>query len=299
MRKRPASLVLLIVFTLGLLFIGGQPLSQGVVLAASAGTCPNKVTITANTVNIRANNGQFNITEALKRGEAADILNQLGNWYTVKISDGCLGRIFKWYGKPAPQQPTPQEPAPQEPAPEQPAPQEPAPEEPAPEEPAPEQPVPEEPAPQEPTPQEPAPEEPAPEQPAPQEPAGLSTEQSRMLELVNAERAKAGLNPLKWDAELANVANIKAKDMVDNNYFSHTSPTYGSPFDMMKRFGIQYRTAGENLAGYSSVEGAHNGLMNSEGHRKNILNSSFTHIGIGVQKSPRYGYVFVQMFVGR
>ena len=90
MRKRTASLVLLIVFTLGLLFIGGQPLSQGVVLAASAGTCPNKVTITANTVNIRANNGQFNITEALKRGEAADILNQLGNWYTVKISDGCL-----------------------------------------------------------------------------------------------------------------------------------------------------------------------------------------------------------------
>lgn len=66
-----------------------------------------------------------------------------------------------------------------------------------------------------------------------------------MLELVNAERTKAGLNPLAWDAELANVANVKAKDMVDNNYFSHTSPTYGSPFDMMKSFGIRYRTAGK------------------------------------------------------
>lgn len=132
-----------------------------------------------------------------------------------------------------------------------------------------------------------------------QTPSGLTTEQARMLELVNQERTKAGLKPLAWDAELARVAGIKAQDMVQNNYFSHTSPTYGSPFEMMKKFGISYRTAGENLAGYNSVEGAHNGLMNSDGHRANILNSSFTHIGIGVQKSPRYGYVFVQMFVGR
>jgi len=130
-------------------------------------------------------------------------------------------------------------------------------------------------------------------------PSGLRAEQARMFELVNQERAKAGLQALKWDAELARVADIKAQDMVQNNYFSHTSPTYGSPFDMMKNFGIKYRTAGENLAGYNSVEGAHNGLMNSDGHRANILNSSFTHIGIGVQKSPRYGYVFVQMFIGK
>ncbi len=142
-----------------------------------------------------------------------------------------------------------------------------------------------------------------PEQPQtpkqPEAPSGLTAEQARMLELVNQERAKAGLNALKWDAEVARVANIKAQDMVQNNYFSHTSPTYGSPFDMMKSFGISYRTAGENLAGYNSVEGAHNGLMNSDGHRANILNPNFTHIGIGVQKSPRYGYVFVQMFIGR
>ena len=136
-------------------------------------------------------------------------------------------------------------------------------------------------------------------QPPVENPSGLSAEQSRMLELVNQERAKAGLHALKWDADLARVADLKAQDMVQNNYFSHTSPTYGSPFDMMRNFGIKYRTAGENLAGYNSVEGAHNGLMNSDGHRANILNSSFTHIGIGVQKSPRYGYVFVQMFIGK
>lgn len=280
MKKRTTSIVLLILFAVGLLFVAGQPLPQGVVLASSNGTCPSKVTVTANNLNVRVNNStQSKIVDVLKRGEIADVLGQLGNWYIIRTNDGCIGRIFKWYTKPAPQQPAPEEPTPQEPTPQEPAP--------------------EQPAPQEPAPQTPAPEKPAPQQPVPQEPSGLSSEQARMLELVNAERAKAGLNPLKWDGELANVANIKAKDMVDNNYFSHTSPTYGSPFDMMKRFGIQYRTAGENLAGYSSVEGAHNGLMNSEGHRKNILNPSFTHIGIGVQKSPRYGYVFVHMFVGR
>jgi len=155
------------------------------------------------------------------------------------------------------------------------------------------------------TPEQPqAPEQPqTPEQPKtseqPQTPSGLTAEQARMLELVNQERTKAGLKALEWDAEVARVANIKAQDMVQNNYFSHTSPTYGSPFDMMKSFGIKYRTAGENLAGYNSVEGAHNGLMNSDGHRANILNPNFTHIGIGVQKSPRYGYVFVQMFIGK
>jgi len=127
----------------------------------------------------------------------------------------------------------------------------------------------------------------------------MTNEQRKMLELVNNERAKAGMKPLTFDAELARVANFKAQDMVERNYFSHTSPTYGSPFDMMKNFGIKYSYAGENLAGYSTVEAAHNGLMNSEGHRKNILNTNYNYIGIGVAKSPKYGYIFVQMFVGR
>ena len=80
--------------------------------------------------------------------------------------------------------------------------------------------------------------------------------------------------------------------MHDNKYFSHTSPTYGSPFDMMKKFGIQYRSAAENIARTSSVESAHNGFMNSEGHRNNIMNPRFTHIGIGI-----YNGYYTQMFI--
>lgn len=176
---------------------------------------------------------------------------------------------------------------------------------PKPEQPEVEQPTPEQPAPEQPeveqTKPEPEPEPTKPVTPEPESPqteqVGLSYEQSRMLELVNEERVKAGAKPLVFDTELANVAYAKAKDMVDNNYFSHDSPTYGSPFTMMKNFGIRYSAAGENLAGYNNVDKAHVGLMNSEGHRNNILNSNFTHIGIGVHKSPKYGYVFVQMFI--
>jgi uncharacterized YkwD family protein len=123
----------------------------------------------------------------------------------------------------------------------------------------------------------------------------LSADEQKMINLVNQERQKAGVAPLKIDLELSRVARIKSQDMRDKGYFSHTSPTYGSPFDMMKSFGITYRTAGENIAKHSSVESAHTGLMNSEGHRKNILNPSFTHIGIGIVD----GRYYTQMFVGR
>ena len=101
----------------------------------------------------------------------------------------------------------------------------------------------------------------------------LSAEEQKMIQLVNQERQKAGVSPLTIDPELSRVARIKSQDMKDNGYFSHTSPTYGSPFDMMKSFGITYRAAGENIALNSSVEGAHTSLMNSEGHRENIMNS--------------------------
>ena len=87
--------------------------------------------------------------------------------------------------------------------------------------------------------------------------------------------------------------------MVDSNYFSHTSPTYGSPFDMMKNFGIKYKAAGENIAGNSSNSGAVNAWMNSEGHRANILSNNFNYTGIAVVKSPKYGKIFVQMFIGK
>lgn len=153
-----------------------------------------------------------------------------------------------------------------------------------------------------PTPPAPEPEKPAPKpQPEPEVPAvpGLSAAEQQMLNLVNQERTSRGLAALKADLELTRLARLKSQDMINLNYFAHQSPTYGSPFDMMRAAGISYRTAGENLAGASSVERAHNALMNSPGHRANILNSSFTHVGIGAVSGGPYGMMFTQMFVGR
>jgi|GEM_PF-329027 len=127
---------------------------------------------------------------------------------------------------------------------------------------------------------------------------GLTADEQRMLDLVNAERARNGLSPLKANLNLTKVTRLKAKDMIEKNYFSHTSPTYGSPFEMMKQFGVTYRTAGENLAGAPTVDSAHTNLMNSPGHRANILNASYKEVGIGILSGSRYGKIFVQMFIG-
>ncbi|UWG96962.1 CAP domain-containing protein [Dehalobacter sp. DCM] len=126
----------------------------------------------------------------------------------------------------------------------------------------------------------------------------LSSAQQRMLALVNGEREKLGLAPLKINAKLVELALLKANDMVSNNYFSHTSPTYGTPFDMLKKYGVTYRSAGENLAGNSSVDSAHTAFMHSEGHRANILNTTYDEIGIGIVSSPKYGYIYVEIFIG-
>jgi len=127
----------------------------------------------------------------------------------------------------------------------------------------------------------------------------LTAMEQEMLNLINQARAEANIAPLTIDMELTKVARIKSQDMIDNNYFSHNSPTYGSPFDMMKSFGINYVHAGENIAGNSSVQGAHDSLMNSPGHRKNILSTNYTHVGIGIQKGGPYGYMFTQMFISK
>lgn len=124
-----------------------------------------------------------------------------------------------------------------------------------------------------------------------------SQQESQLLNLVNQERTKNGLTQLKLDNNLTRVARIKAQDMIDNNYFSHNSPTYGSPFDMMDEFNISYQYAGENIAQNTGVKKAHTALMNSSGHRKNILNPNFTHLGIGIKKAER-GYIYVEMFIG-
>jgi len=129
--------------------------------------------------------------------------------------------------------------------------------------------------------------------------AALTNSEQQMLNLVNQERQKNNLPKLKADLEVTKVARVKSQDMVDNNYFSHYSPNYGSPFEMMKSFGIDYLHAGENLAGNSTVQKAHTALMNSSGHRKNILSPDFTHIGIGIKPSDKYGYMFTQMFISK
>ncbi|WP_027717151.1 CAP domain-containing protein [Desulfovirgula thermocuniculi] len=144
-----------------------------------------------------------------------------------------------------------------------------------------------------------APPQQAPPQPAPGTPAAvLTADEQRMVELVNAERARYGLPALKVNPQLVQLARLKAKDMVENNYFSHTSPTYGSPFEMMRKSNVTYLYAGENLAGASTVEAAHQALMNSPGHRANILNPNFKEIGIAVVPGSVYGKIFVQLFKG-
>ena len=127
----------------------------------------------------------------------------------------------------------------------------------------------------------------------------MTTDEKEVFDLINNQRTQNGLSALKLNTETLRVARIKAQDMVDNNYFSHNSPTYGSPFQMLNSFKISYKTAGENIAGNSSNSSAVTAWMNSSGHRANILNSSFNYTGIGVVKSSKYGKVYVQMFLGK
>lgn len=116
-----------------------------------------------------------------------------------------------------------------------------------------------------------------------------------VIRLVNEIRVKNGLSELKENWELSRVARYKSQDMKDNNYFSHTSPVYGSPFEMIKNFGISYKSAGENIAkGYATPQAVVNAWMNSSGHRANILNASYTQIGVGYVASGNY---WTQMFI--
>jgi uncharacterized YkwD family protein/spore coat assembly protein SafA len=119
----------------------------------------------------------------------------------------------------------------------------------------------------------------------------------QVQKLVNQERSKQGLKPLEMDWELQRTARTKACDMATSRYFSHTSPNYGSPFTMMKQFGISYKTAGENIAqGQTSPESVMQSWMNSTGHRENILKPDFTHIGVGYCQQGNH---WVQMFIGK
>ena len=122
---------------------------------------------------------------------------------------------------------------------------------------------------------------------------------SYILEKINEQRIANGLPALTLDSLLTATAQTKAKDMVENNYFSHTSPTYGLPFEMMQNAGVTYISAGENIAGNSSIDDAITSFLSSEEHSKNILSNSYNYIGIGIEKSNTYGYVIVLMFIGK
>lgn len=122
--------------------------------------------------------------------------------------------------------------------------------------------------------------------------------ETQVVKLVNQQRAKAGLPMLKQNWQLSRVARYKSQDMINKNYFSHQSPTYGSPFNMMESFGLKFSAAGENIAmGQRSAAEVMNAWMNSPGHRANILNPSYTEIGVGLAKDKNGSCYWTQMFI--
>ena len=130
----------------------------------------------------------------------------------------------------------------------------------------------------------------------PEEDAAVTQYEQEVIRLVNEIRAQNGLSALTYNWELSRVARYKSQDMVDNRYFSHTSPTYGTPFQMIRSFGLSYRSAGENIAyGQRTPQAVVNSWMNSSGHRANILSSSYTQIGVGYVAN---GHYWTQMFIG-
>jgi len=122
--------------------------------------------------------------------------------------------------------------------------------------------------------------------------------EQEVIRLVNVERANRGLKPLAHNWELSRVARFKSMDMRDRAYFSHQSPTYGSPFDMIRNFGLSYTAAGENIAaGQQTAAAVVQAWMNSQGHRENILNASYTQIGVGYAGGGSMGHYWTQMFI--
>mgnify|MGYP001432767868 CR=1 FL=1 len=256
-----------------------------------------------------------------------------GNWQSIqwdKLSDYLNRYLKKWNNinwqlpvenketnqqenkieqpkqeQPKVEQPKPEQPKQEQPKVEQPKPEQPKQEQPKVEQPKQEQPKQEQPKVEQPKQEAPRAEQPRQEQPKQEQPkqnqngqqSQLNQFEQQVIELTNQERAKHGLAPLQADLELSRVAREKSRDLAVNNYFDHNSPTYGSPFDMMRAYGISYRTAGENIAkGQRSPQEVVNAWMNSPGHRANILNGNFTHIGVGYVEQGNH---WTQMFIGK
>jgi uncharacterized YkwD family protein/spore coat assembly protein SafA len=126
----------------------------------------------------------------------------------------------------------------------------------------------------------------------------LKSIETEVVKLINAERTKRGLSALTTNWELARVARYKSQDMINKNYFSHTSPTYGSPFKMMEQFGLKFSAAAENIAyGQKTPREVVAGWMNSPGHRANILSASYTQTGVGAAKKADGTLYWTQMFI--
>jgi uncharacterized YkwD family protein/spore coat assembly protein SafA len=128
--------------------------------------------------------------------------------------------------------------------------------------------------------------------------APLKSFEEEVTRLVNIERTNRGIPALKTNWELSRVARYKSQDMVNKNYFSHTSPTYGSPFNMMQNFGLRFSAAGENIAyGQRTPKEVVNAWMGSSGHRANILSTSYTQTGVGAAKKSNGTIYWTQMFM--
>lgn len=126
----------------------------------------------------------------------------------------------------------------------------------------------------------------------------VNSEEIEVLNLINEQRRLNGLHELRMIQDLQYVAEIKAKDIVLNNYFAHESPVLGSPFELLQANGVDYKYAGENLAGNINPKAAVEAWMNSPLHKDNILDSDYEYTGIAAVDSPVYGRVYVQFFLG-
>ncbi len=217
--------------------------------------------ITNNNTPVRAGIGDnFEIVRELEEGQEVDVISEIGDWYVLRLEDDSLGSINEDDAEPIVR----------------------------PEDEAEEEEV------------EDAPEGTMAEAEEEIEPVeNLAQDEQRMVNMVNQARSENNVQALQVDNELTRIARIKSEDMVENDYFSHHSPTYGSPFDMLDHFEVEYLHAGENIAANPSVEDAHSSLMDSTGHRRNILNENYTHIGIGIVSSPQYGNMITQLFISK
>ena len=128
--------------------------------------------------------------------------------------------------------------------------------------------------------------------------ASLSAQEQTAGNLLNNDRVRYNLAPLVIDPTLCRIARIKSQDMRDNQYFAHTSPTYGNVRQMLSHFSYAYSAAGENIAHHATIEKAQAAFLSSPGHRKNIMSSAYTKVGLGVA-IDEHGFVYLTQIFAR